>query len=468
MKTVYFSRSTLLSLVLSLGLMMLPLLQRQFLLPKQRPRRVDAQNQPILSDLIRKSHQQDAEQFVGPSSITISVIAGASVAFIVQHSWRNRHLGSSWRSYALRSGGGRSSKSILPLLLLRRNDGSSQSVQKHDKDHILEELVNEHELITTTRGLCLPGKGLLALDELVEDDGLLPTVENTMENRVRFRETLLDAAQLSRLFSGAILTEEDFADARARNLLKLASEKGLIPGVRLDRGSAILQAGEVGETWTQGLDGLKARTQKCFEYGARFAKWRAAVRVPNHSQLAISEAAHGLAHFASICQSSGLVPALDIQILSQGDHTIDETLSVFEAILGATFRALLDFDVMLEALLLMPSFVLPGNKCAEQAIPKMVSAYTMAALQRHVPPAVPAVFFRSERVPEATASADLAEMNKWLNPWELSFAYACVTDGLEWLIWDGKDENAHIAQAKLLEVASIESFAQLGVSPSED
>jgi hypothetical protein len=44
--------------------------------------------------------------------------------------------------------------------------------------------------------------------------------------------------------------------------------------------------GSDGETTTQGLDNLGARCQQYYKQGARFAKWRAVVRIAGRLQLA--------------------------------------------------------------------------------------------------------------------------------------------------------------------------------------
>ena len=79
-----------------------------------------------------------------------------------------------------------------------------------------------------------------------------------------------------------------------------------------------------------------ARRIKCWSIfcfsGARFAKWRTTVRVRDHSALAVSEAAHGLARYANICQSSGLVPIIEPEILLDGEHSIEECAETFEEV----------------------------------------------------------------------------------------------------------------------------------------
>lgn len=54
--------------------------------------------------------------------------------------------------------------------------------------------------------------------------------------------------------------------------------------------------------------------------GCRFAKWRAVIRIVKGgpSNLAIAENAWGLARYAKICQSNGLVPIVEPEVLADG------------------------------------------------------------------------------------------------------------------------------------------------------
>merc|ERR1712176_624750 len=90
----------------------------------------------------------------------------------------------------------------------------------------------------------------------------------------------------------------------------ILKENGIIPGIKVDSGLKPLCGGGEGETWCSGLDGLYEKCVKSYEQGARFAKWRTAVRIDTSknlpSPLAVQEAAWGLARYARICQSAGL------------------------------------------------------------------------------------------------------------------------------------------------------------------
>lgn len=68
--------------------------------------------------------------------------------------------------------------------------------------------------------------------------------------------------------------------------------------VQVDKGTQLIP-GTDGETMTQGLDGLDKRCQEYYKKGARFAKWRAVLKIGprSPSDMAIAENAHGLARY---------------------------------------------------------------------------------------------------------------------------------------------------------------------------
>jgi len=84
--------------------------------------------------------------------------------------------------------------------------------------------------------------------------------------------------------------------------VKLLESKGIVPGIKVDKGVTVIQH-TCGENATQGLDGLADRCKKYYEKGCRFVKWRAVLKIGSGmpSKLAIRENAHTLARYASIC-----------------------------------------------------------------------------------------------------------------------------------------------------------------------
>jgi len=65
--------------------------------------------------------------------------------------------------------------------------------------------------------------------------------------------------------------------------------------------------GTNGETTTPGHDNLGQRCQKYYDAGARFANWRAVLKIgiTEPSELATQLNAQGLARYAIICQEKG-------------------------------------------------------------------------------------------------------------------------------------------------------------------
>jgi len=323
------------------------------------------------------------------------------------------------------------------------------------------------ELLSTVKALTMPGKGILAMDESNGTCGVRLEsvgVENTESNRRRWRETLLGTNGLGQFCGGAIpFTETLYQETTdGKRMVDLAKENGVIPGIKVDTGLVPLVGGKEGENWCRGLDDLQERTTDFYKQGARFAKWRTTVRVRDHSALAVSEAAHGLARYANICQSSGLVPIIEPEILLDGEHSIDENLQTFEETWSAVFKACADFGVMLEAVLLKPSMVTPGAQSGTEADADTIAAYTLGALRRVVPPAVPGINFLSGGQSEIQATLNLNAMNQSPNPWQVSFSYARALQNTTLKTWAGKDENKVAAQAKLIQRAGANSKAQLG------
>jgi fructose-bisphosphate aldolase class I len=323
------------------------------------------------------------------------------------------------------------------------------------------------ELLATVKAITTPGKGILAMDESNGTCGLRLQsigVENTEENRQKWRQCLLGTKGLGEFCGGAILFTETLYQKTTdgKLMVDLAKENGVIPGIKVDTGLVPLVGGKEGENWCRGLDDLKERTVDFYKAGARFAKWRTTVRVRDHSALAVSEAAHGLARYANICQSSGLVPIIEPEILLDGEHDIDECLETFEETWSAVFKACADFGVMLEAVLLKPSMVTPGAQSGQKADPETIAAYTVGALKRVVPPAVPGIMFLSGGQSEIEATLNLNAMNQSPNPWHISFSYARALQNTTLKTYAGKDENVVAAQAKLIQRAGANSKAQLG------
>ncbi|KAH9696579.1 Fructose-bisphosphate aldolase 2 [Citrus sinensis] len=302
------------------------------------------------------------------------------------------------------------------------------------------------ELVKTAKTVASPGRGILAMDESNATCGKrLASIglENTEANRQAYRTLLVTAPGLGQYISGAILFEETLYQSTTdgKKMVDVLVEQNIVPGIKVDKGLVPL-AGSNDESWCQGLDGLASRTAAYYQQGARFAKWRTVVSIPNGpSALAVREAAWGLARYAAIAQDNGLVPIVEPEILLDGDHGIDRTFEVAQKVWAEVFFYLAENNVMFEGILLKPSMVTPGAECKEKATPQQ---------------------FLSGGQSEVEATLNLNAMNQGPNPWHVSFSYARALQNTCLKTWGGRPENVKAAQDTLLTRAKANSLAQLG------
>ena len=221
------------------------------------------------------------------------------------------------------------------------------------------------------------------------------------------------------------------------------------------------------ETATTGIDGLGDRCKKYYSLGARFAKWRAVLKIgPGMpSAMATTENAHNLARYASICQDNGLCPIVEPEVLVDGTHTIEECAKASERVFGAVMKALIDQGIILEGMLLKPNMITPGSECPEKKSPKEIAWFTLRTLSRTMAPAIPGIVFLSGGQSEEEASVNLNAINQLIGipkPWALSFSYGRALQDSCLKAWLGKPENVKKAQEVFLARAKANSDATMG------
>ena len=326
------------------------------------------------------------------------------------------------------------------------------------------------ELQATIAKLIRPGKGILAADES------LPTIAkrfqplgiaNTDENRRAYRSLLFTAPGAEEFISGAILFEETLgqrADDGAP-LPEVLNRRGIVPGIKVDKGTVPL-VNAPGDLITRGLDGLPERLKGYKAQGARFAKWREVYGITdrNPTPLGIEANAEALASYAAICQSEGIVPIVEPEVLMDGDHTMERCDAVTEAVLHAVFHALHRHKVILEFMVLKPNMVLPGKDRPPKATPEQVAAATVKVLRRTVPAAVPGIYFLSggQRPEEATANLNAMNVQFPNAPWQLSFSYGRALQDPVIQAWAGRAESGLAAQQAFRLRAQMNGLARSG------
>jgi len=326
------------------------------------------------------------------------------------------------------------------------------------------------ELVETANKICSPGKGILAADEstgTIKKRFDSAGIENTEANRAAYRAMLFNTKDVNKYISGAILYEETLYQKApdGTSMVDILRQHGIIPGIKVDQGLVHLPMSN-GENATQGLDGLAKRCKDYYTAGARFAKWRAVLKIGNNmpSDLSIQETAHTLARYAAICQENRLVPIVEPEILSDGDHSIERCAFETERVLSAVFKALNDHHILLEGCLLKPNMVVPGSDHPTKATPAEVAFYTVRTLQRTVPPALVGVTFLSGGQSEEEASLNLNAINAQpgRKPWALTFSYGRALQASTIKTWAGKPENVAAAQEVFINRAKANGEAQFG------
>lgn len=329
----------------------------------------------------------------------------------------------------------------------------------------------KEELRKTANAIVQSGKGILAADESTGTIGKRFDkigVQNTEENRRQYRSLLFSShATVAESISGVILFEETMYQKGddGTPLTKLLQDKGIIPGIKVDKGTVEL-AGTDGETTTQGLDGLGDRCAKYYRDGARFAKWRSVLKISKHTPtyLAMLENANVLARYASICQQNGLVPIVEPEVLPDGDHDLETAQRVTEEVLAFVYKALADHHVYLEGTLLKPNMVTAGQSCTKKYTPQQIAEATVTALRRTVPAAVPGIVFLSGGQSEEEATVNLNAINQvaMIRPWALSFSFGRALQASVLKAWSGNKANVKAAQDEFLNRAKANGLATKG------
>jgi fructose-bisphosphate aldolase class I len=330
------------------------------------------------------------------------------------------------------------------------------------------------QLNRTAEAIVVEGKGILAADE---SDGTIKKrfdsigIESTEEHRRAYRDLLFTTEGVEEYISGVILFDETIRQASADGtpFPKLLESKGVIPGIKVDKGAKPLALAE-GETVTEGLDGLRARLEEYRELGARFTKWRGVISIGKSipSEYCLWTNAHALARYAALSQEAGLVPIVEPEVLMDGDHSIERSFEVTSRTLHAVFTELRDQRVHPEGMLLKPNMVLSGYENGQQASHEQVAEETIRCFKRHVPSAVPGIVFLSGGQSDEDATANLNAMNAiGPHPWQLSFSYGRALQAPALKAWGGKEANVEAAQRAYYHRAKMNSAARTGMYAPE-
>ena len=319
------------------------------------------------------------------------------------------------------------------------------------------------------------GKGILAADEssgTIEKRFAAVGVESSPQKRREYREALFAAEEAVKThISGVILFEETLRQHTEEGtpLVDLITSQKAIAGIKVDKGLTPLEDSENSrETRTRGLEGLSDRLWDYREKGCAFAKWRAIFTIDDGmpSRRALQANADGLATYARRCQTVGLVPIVEPEVLMEGGHDITRCASATAAALRAVFEALEQEGVALEAVVLKPNMVTPGDKCRARASASEIAAQTLACLRENVPAEVAGIAFLSGGQGDKEATENLNAINVLAKsegaPWPLTFSFGRALQAEALRAWSGDSANIPAAQAAFTHRARMNALACVG------
>ena len=357
------------------------------------------------------------------------------------------------------------------LLLARANAQNSKlsntsnlSTLEHDisGDYYRVEKINKQkgnmsEIEETARRLMAPGRGILAADESggsIHKKFESMNIPDDEQHRRDYRNIFFTTPDLEKYVSGVILFDEtarQIAD-NGQTFIDYLKNRGVISGIKVDQG--LVNFDNSDEKWTQGLEGLPERLKEYYEMGARFAKWRAAFEVTNHSpsQMAIQKNCEILADYAHDCQTANIVPIVEPELVYDGDYTIEKNIEYTGKILDCLFIELKKKNVNLAGCILKVNMVLAGKRQEEQSTPEEVGRNTAQVLREHVPSELAGVVFLSggQSVMQATENLQ-AITNNGPFPWTVTFSYARALQDPALKAWQGDNTNADAARSAFRE-----------------
>lgn len=332
-----------------------------------------------------------------------------------------------------------------------------------EMQEIAENTSPKESLELIAANLVLKSKGILAADESggsIKKKFAQLNIPDTYETRRDYRNIFFTTPDLENYVNGIILFDEtttQLADNGQKYVDFLTAHR-IIPGIKVDQG--LQKFDNSLETYTKGLDDLDERLKEYYIRGLRFAKWRAAFEIRLSTSGAIltptantiEENCRILAEYAKKCQSAGLVPIVEPEVVYDGYYSVDQNAEVTGRILDALFAKLAEFGVNLRACILKVNMILAGKNYETSSTPTEVGQKTAEVLKNHVPAELAGVVFLSGGQTVKQATNNLAEIEKnGPFPWPVTFSFARALQDPALYAWAGNNENADTARQAFLE-----------------
>jgi fructose-bisphosphate aldolase class I len=330
-----------------------------------------------------------------------------------------------------------------------------------------------HTLNKIAKSLVVPKKGILAADQSptsMNKQLAALGIPETPEMRRLYRQLLFTTPRLEEYVTGVIMHDGTIRNHTddGTTFADLLLGKGIVPIIKVDTGT-VPHHNFPGEVVTQGLDDLEKRLREYYDMGARAAKWRAVITISEHTPSLenLRVDALSLARYAAMCQTVGIVPMIEPEVLYSGSHSIGRAEAVTTETLKVVFDALTEQRVDLTGVILKSSMVLAGSEYHEQSSPGEVAEASMRTFMNAVPHSVPGIVFLSggqtpERATENLNAIALKEKNDGPFPWQFAFSFSRGLEDPVQKAWLGQPENVPAAQAELQKRLRLNSLADEG------
>ncbi len=355
---------------------------------------------------------------------------------------------------------GRSVEDSLRLARINlENSRLNATLSLSELEAIADNFDESSDLELIAKNLVLHPKGILAADESggsIHKKFEQLGIPDTYENRHNYRNLLLTTKDLNQFVNGVILFDETARDttANGQTYTNYLTSLCIIPGIKVDQGLANFENSL--ETYTKGLDDLPERLKEYYLMGLRFAKWRAAFEIRLNEQdrtitpspRAIEENCEILAKYAKECQSAGLVPIVEPEVVYDGYYSIEKSAEVTGRILDQLFQKLSEQGVNLKTCILKVNMITAGKNYSSPSSPKEVGAKTAEVLKTHVPEDLAGVVFLSGGQTPEQATENLKNIKEnGPFPWPVTFSFARALQDPALYTWQG--DNANSEPAKL-------------------
>ena len=329
--------------------------------------------------------------------------------------------------------------------------------------------MDKKKLAETVARLMASPKGILAIDESIttcnkrfEKLGII----TSEENRRDYRELLVTTPQIENYISGYILFDETIRQKTTdgKSFISVLQEKNIDVGIKVDMGTKDFPP-HIGDKITEGLLGLDERLREYKKMGATFAKWRAIYNIGNEtpSESCMQANAEIFAEYAYECQSAGIVPIVEPEILIDGDHTIEQCFRITVINLDIIFKTLIANNIYIPGIILKTSMVISGKEDEVQSEADDVAKMTIKCLTEHVPKEIGGIVFLSGGQSDYEATNNLNAMHKYKPlPWPLTFSYGRAMQNKALISWAKNPSDVSASQELLLAAAKVNSLARIG------